>query len=244
MQVVIDSSSQALFGPWTEKEMTEPSPSRCRSRPRREHEQVAFVDVGALAAPAPGVLGRSSPQRVTHRLRLEQGQLRSGCERSRRANPHRSSTRPSADPARALAQQPGQLGDVRFFSPRPGARTLVPAGHLRARSRTFPPASIAASRAVPGTSLTRSSPVRSVPSGGYAARTAARGELLQAFHQVVAGSGAVAGHRRLPAERRAALRSPRQEASGDRRPCCFQPIPAASSTPAARARCWRPARTG
>src|SRR6266516_6103485 len=105
-------------------------------------DTVGGVDVGALAAPAPRVLGQvRRPQGVTPPVfRLEQGELRSGMRTlAAGEDPHRLRPGLQPVPVRALAQQPGQLGDVRFFYPAgPVPAPLVPAGHLRAALADLP----------------------------------------------------------------------------------------------------------
>ena len=92
---------------------------------------VGSVDVAQLGAPAaqPGGHVRY-PQAVTPAvLGLEQAQLGTGV-RPLPAGEDAHRLRPAVQlvPSRAFAQQPGQLGDVRFFDPAP----RMPAGLVRA----------------------------------------------------------------------------------------------------------------
>ena len=100
-------------------------------------DPVGGVDVGALAAPAPRGRGQvRRPQGVPPAVfGLEQGELRAGMRTlAAGEDPHRLRPGLQLVPARALAQQPGQLGDVRFFDPaRPvRAACIVPAGVIGA----------------------------------------------------------------------------------------------------------------
>jgi hypothetical protein len=98
-------------------------------------DPVTCVDVGALAAPALGILRQvRRPQAVAPPVgRLEQGQLGAGM-RPLAAGEDPHLLRPGLQPvaARAVAEQPGQLGDVRFLDPAgPVPALLVRAGLLR-----------------------------------------------------------------------------------------------------------------
>ena len=99
-------------------------------------DAVRGVDVGALAAPAPGRGGQvRHPQGVAPAVGgLEQGQLRAGVRPlAAGEDPHR--LRPALEliAVRALAQQPGQLRDVRFLDPALAVGApLVPAGIIGA----------------------------------------------------------------------------------------------------------------
>jgi hypothetical protein len=117
-------------------------------------DAVRGVDIGALAAPAPGRGGQvRHPQGVAPAVGLEQGQLRARVRAlAAGEDPHR--LRPALEliAVRALAQQPGQLRDVRFLDPAlaVGDRWFPQASSAR-RSRTWPFPSIAASQAGSGT---------------------------------------------------------------------------------------------
>src|SRR5208282_4779061 len=111
---------------------------------------VGGVGVSGLAAPAPRVSGQvRRPERVPPAAgRLEEGQLGAGVRPlAAGEDPHRLRPAPELVAVRALAQQPGQLGDVRLFYPAGRVRAAeVPAGLLgaaladlaRAVDRGFP----------------------------------------------------------------------------------------------------------
>jgi hypothetical protein len=85
-------------------------------------DPVGSVDVGKLAAPAADLAGQvGHPQGVPPAVfGLEQGQLRAGAgPLAAGEDPHLLGPSVELVPSGAVAQQAGQLGDVRFFDPAP-----------------------------------------------------------------------------------------------------------------------------
>src|SRR5271165_3640648 len=178
-------------------------------------DPVRDVDVGGLAQPASGVRGPvRGPQGVPPAVPgLEQGQLRAWMgPLAAREDPHRRGPGPQLVPASAVPQQPGQLGDVRFFDPaRPVRAGQVRAGVIGAALADLP---AAVDRGLPG--LLRDQPQRRLlplaqrpPDRVRQLVPAAGGQRVQALDQGVTGPGAVAGDHQLPPE-------PRRD-RGDRR---------------------------
>jgi hypothetical protein len=169
---------------------------------------VGGVDAGVLAEPASGARRPvRCPQAVPPAVPgLEQGQLCAGMRPlAAREDPHRRGPGLQLVPARAGAQQPGQLGDVRFLDPARPVHAAVPrAGVIGAAL-----ADLAASvdRELPR--LGRDQPQRCFlplaqhPADGVGQLIAAAGgELVQVPDQVVAGPGAVAGDHQLASQAR------------------------------------------
>ena len=120
-------------------------------------------------------------------------------------DPHRRRPAVQLVPVRAFAQQPGQLGDVRFFGPAPSMR----AGPVRAGGSgpalAYLPALI--DRDLPG--LRRDQPDRGplpgaeLPADGVGQLVPGPGrQLIKAGDQPVAGPGPVRGHHQPPPELR------------------------------------------
>src|ERR1019366_7087523 len=99
-------------------------------------DPVRGIDAGVLPEPASGAGGPvRGPQGVPPAVPgLEQGQLGAGMgPLAAREDPHRRGPGPQLVPASAVAQQPGQLGDVRFFDPaRPVRAARIGAGLIGA----------------------------------------------------------------------------------------------------------------
>jgi len=171
-------------------------------------DPVGGVDVGVLAQPALGGGGPvGGPQAIPPAVfGLEQGQLRAGMRPlTAGEDPHRRGPCLQLVPGRPLAQQPGQLGDVRFLDPaRPVRARLAAAGVIGA-----PLADLAAAvdGDLPG--LLRNQPQRRllpltqrppdrvdqlVPGPGR--------ELVQVLDQAVAGPGPIDRDHQPPPERR------------------------------------------
>jgi hypothetical protein len=107
-------------------------------------DAVGGVDVGALAAPAFGGGGQvGDPQAVAPAAGgLEQGQLRAGVRAlAAGEDPHRRGPALELVAAGSFAQQPGQLGDVRFLDPACAVRAAaVRAGAVGAALADLAPA--------------------------------------------------------------------------------------------------------
>src|SRR6266516_506982 len=166
-------------------------------------DAVGCVDVGALAQPAPRVRGPVRyPQAVAPAVfGLEQGQLRAGVRPlPAREDPHR--LRPGAElvAAGAFAQQPGQLGDVRFFYPALAVRAArIGAGVTGAALADL---ALAVDRGLPcrpGDLADRGPlPRAQLPADGVGELVAVpSGEPVQFPDQGMAGPGTVAGDHQL-----------------------------------------------
>ena len=158
---------------------------------------VAGVDVGVLPAPALRVCGEvGDPQLVVVAvLVLEQGQLGAGVGAlAAGEDPHRLGPVLQLVPVRAFAQQPGELGDVRF--PYPAA--AVPAAGVRAGAVG---AALADLAAVVNRDLPRLpgdqpdggllSGIQFPPARIHQRVSPAAGEGIQMLHQLVAETGTV-----------------------------------------------------
>src|SRR5450755_2464079 len=163
-------------------------------------DPVRGIDIGGLPEPAFSAGGPvRGPQAVPPAVHgLEQGQLRAGMRPlAAREDPHRRGPAAQLVPARAAAQQPGQLGDVRFLDPaRPVRAGSVAAGVIGAALADL---AAAVDRDLPG--LLRDQPQRCfLPLAQRPADrvgqliAAAPGQLIQALDQGVAGPGAVEGY--------------------------------------------------
>jgi hypothetical protein len=136
-----------------------------------------------------------------------------------REDPHRGGPCLQLVPGRALAQQPGQPGDVRFLDPAGPVRALaVAAGVIGAAL-----ADLAAGADGGLPRLGRDQPQRCLlplaqrPAGGVGQLIAAAGgELVQVPDQVVAGPGPIGRDHQLPPEGR--------RERGDRRVCDGQVV--------------------
>ena len=157
------------------------------------------VDVGALAAPAfrgGGQVG--DPQTVAPAAGgLEQGQLRAGVRPlAAGEDPHGRGPALELVAAGSLAQQPGQLGDVRFLDPAgPVGAALVRAGPVSAALADL---ALAVDGDLPGGLGDRADrgllPRAQFPADGVGDLVAVPGgEPVQLLDQGVAGAGPVAG---------------------------------------------------
>jgi hypothetical protein len=148
---------------------------------------------------------------VTHReyrqpSGLEQGELGAGVRPlAAGEDAHRSGPAVQLVSCRGLAQQAGQLGDVRFFDPAPA----VPAATVAAGLIGAALADLAADidRDLPGAGRDHRDrvplPPAELPADGVDDLVAGPGgELVQAGNQGVAGPGAVAGDHQPPPEPR------------------------------------------
>ena len=99
-------------------------------------DPVGGIDVSVLAQPAFGAGGPvRGPKGVPPAVPgLEQGQLRAGMRPlAAREDAHRGGPGPQLVPGRSFAEQPGQLGDVRFLDPaRPVRAARIGAGLIGA----------------------------------------------------------------------------------------------------------------
>src|ERR1700722_9257203 len=165
------------------------------------------VDIGALAQPAFRVRGAvGDPQGVAPAVRgLEEGQLRAGVRPlTAGEDPHR--LRPGLEliTGRAVAQQPGQLGDVRFLDPAP-AVGAVPA-RAGTVSAALPDLALAVDGDLPG-DLGDLADRGLLPRAQFPADRVGDlvavpgGKPVQLLDQGVAGAGPVAGDHQLPAQR-------------------------------------------
>ena len=209
---------------------------------------VRSVDIAQLGPPAAQLGGHVRyPQGVTPAvLGLEQAQLGAGMRPLPAGeDPHRRRPAVQLVPARAFAQQPGQLGDVRFFDPAP----RMPAGRSAQASAGPALAHLAAliDGDLPG--LRRDEPDRvalagaQLPADGVGQLVPGPGrQLIKAGDQPVAGPGPIRGHHQPPPERRRQRRDRVTEhlqvISGR---CSTRRCPGASSRPAAH-RCYRSTR--
>ena len=135
MQAVTDASGQALFSVVVGRKVAEAGVlAGVDDVLDAGVDPVACVDVGALAAPAPGVLGQvRRPEAVAPAVAgLEQGELRAGVRPLAAGEDlHRLGPCLELVAVRPPAQEAGQLGDVGFFDPAgPAPAPLVRAGFL------------------------------------------------------------------------------------------------------------------
>ena len=162
-------------------------------------DAVGGVGVGALAAPASGVSGQvGRPQGVAPAVgRLEQGQLGAGVgPLAAGEDAHPLGPAVELVAAGSLAQQPGQLGDVRFFYPAGGvgaSRVLAGAVGPALADPAFP-----VDRGLPGGLRDLADRVPLTGAERPADRvcdlvTVPGGQPVKLFDQLVAGPGSVAG---------------------------------------------------